>query len=1848
VPPTKYAQSSKFAKLSASERARRISKIKDPRKRAAAERFWDVPSDDGGLFGSIVKVAKAPSKIAANLVGDVPQLASSLYQSGAQAYGATAEDVSKGRGLPGAAAFALGYPVWAMEQVMPGKGGISRPKGPYSYKKLPKEEQRSATGRLAEEMVKGVPGQLKLLADPHEWYENPGIQVLNLASLALPAARVGSIAKLSRSIRAANPEMPLAMANKAAIAESFHPGFVRAQGLRGGLAPRLIKGRYGPEEGVRGRMPSRQPVIRGITRALDKQSERLDVTRPESRWSASSKAQRMSQRERAAAVRLEKAKRAHLEGKIIESLLGPGLGAKIRRITDMPGRTDRPRAAAMTAGLEAPKGMGVREAAETKVKYLHDVLEEDGQLRPMQDAVDALKKERDDALEADPEADVKGLDEQIFLQGGKLDVLMGRGVPELSSPNRTKVYNHMVATVGRKDADKSIQQWDLAAWGNDLDNPTALYDKVDVQRLGDPADFKPEGAALFQRMAEGQGGWHFPLQRQLESLRGQQMTGTQLLGTLRNAGVKGEELRNSLVENTLEDIGEGMVDPGQILDRVEGTGYFQRFDPNIEVHTDEDGGYLSDTRWGPEDGPLGPALNSREGAPGEYFEMVVDMPGMEPRYGATEGSGAGRRHWGIPNNVYHVRGQIFYEDGVKKLLIEEIQSDWASDFRRAKQHGTHERSPEQDKADRAALDEKMAAAVEERKAARAEMDEWRAHHEKEGTEPPADRQAAIQQRVWRSEDEVDYVEDLIDEHEKWKDKRLPMSPMHSERYMIQAVHQIMRHADSEGVDEIVIVNGNTQAMRNGIVNVDETPSQMIGTKYYGAPGDEKQWNYREFTNPDGSPMSNEEIDDLLTVSLTDDTTSFLRLYDRDIPGLFKKHYGLEGEVLDDAYQGRLSAQPGPNDPAGTGGYVQPDGNMRGTTIRLTDEAKRKAREDKALYQTDPDGEARGATEFLADGKRRVTMFMGSNATTWSHELIHVLTPDLTPEHRKSLEDFVGKPYDEWTRTEHEKVADAWDSYWRDGHAPPSLREVFADLIKRMKDIWRKAGHEAVQVNPHVARTFDEMLGKRYNNTVILKDHEVAQVHADIADLQKALDSGDVDQMDEAVNALAELATQAEEAGAHILTRGKTPEQTAAILEGLSVRKNAVAEDFRRRGLMDNDEEAKGYFPHMSMWESIGAPPADPVRMAATADVVGTPRVTAKSINRNRNRLIRMQTGEVLNDPAVVTYILRARLRLLETIRARSDLYKVGDPIERGKPTMKDMVYVRNPDVTPEKMHAATQAANRLSERDFRDLSARQLADEVDEINDVDGMQDEMFWDPNKDKSRPAWVEDEANVRVVPRRIARNRLGDVFSSAPRGNAMATVGVVNALFRIASIYVRPWRYIPVNFTQNAVMVAMTNPAAFTKLVKRDVARITKDDPQLRHMIREQVGTIQATALPEFNVRPQTGMQRVERQLTKQSGQMGEMLGRWADVPIREAAWLNHAGKYGFTTASDLRRLIEDPDLAEVRDIVAQRTKEDLIDFDTLTPYEKEVMTRWLALWPFIRGITKWPFMYGREYPARLAVASLASGAIKGEETNMTVQDMGIANFFGKDINIGKLDPSAPGREAVQNAVALMRGVGKVANGEQPDLTAFTGNYLSPGLREMIGMASGEGRKNWLQSVGRTFVPGLGIGLDVKKGGSIADQSLRQMGLVRERTDGVRKEVKEWMGPLDKVAKQMREKGLTPPPLLTQMQKLRAPYGDWKQYESETKFAKRDRGEGDTLTKAERISGLLDVAEQYYPKLFAQADASAKRAGWDSFKELADSGQMADEQLDKIDRYLYDQMFGAMEKMKSQAKEAGYDVE
>ena len=200
------------------------------------------------------------------------------------------------------------------------------------------------------------------------------------------------------------------------------------------------------------------------------------------------------------------------------------------------------------------------------------------------------------------------------------------------------------------------------------------------------------------------------------------------------------------------------------------------------------------------------------------------------------------------------------------------------------------------------------------------------------------------------------------------------------------------------------------------------------------------------------------------------------------------------------------------------------------------------------------------------------------------------------------------------------------------------------------------------------------------------------------------------------------------------------------------------------------------------------------------------------------------------------------------------------------------------------------------------------------------------------------------------------------------------------------------------------------------------LRKTDRQLWDRINNEVGTVQATALPEFNVRAQGKLQRKERQVNEVSGAIGGHLGKYADVPLRAASWRRHAERYGFTSPEDYRRLLDDPALAEVRNTIAQRTREDMIDFDAASPWEKEVLTRYLFIWPFIRGSAKWPFMYARERPGPVWAASMA--------TSQDRQQLGHDELLKSgDFNLGWLDPTLP---AYQKAEAVHETIVRASKG------------------------------------------------------------------------------------------------------------------------------------------------------------------------------------------------------------------------
>jgi DNA topoisomerase-1 len=124
--------------------------------------------------------------------------------------------------------------------------------------------------------------------------------------------------------------------------------------------------------------------------------------------------------------------------------------------------------------------------------------------------------------------------------------------------------------------------------------------------------------------------------------------------------------------------------------------------------------------------------------------------------------------------------------------------------------------------------------------------------------------------------------------------------------------------------------------------------------------------------------------------------------------------------------------------------------------------------------------AKGATEFLSDGRAIIHAFEKSDVSTAAHEVAHIFRRDLKPELLSASERWAGVHDGNWTRDAEEKFARGFERYLRDGQAPTEkLKAVFSQFKDWLSNIYQKIkGSEIdVKLNPEIRRVFDEMLGK---------------------------------------------------------------------------------------------------------------------------------------------------------------------------------------------------------------------------------------------------------------------------------------------------------------------------------------------------------------------------------------------------------------------------------------------------------------------------------------------------------------------------------------------------------------------------------------------------------------------------------------------------------------------------------------------------------------------------------------------------------------------------------------------------
>lgn len=524
--------------------------------------------------------------------------------------------------------------------------------------------------------------------------------------------------------------------------------------------------------------------------------------------------------------------------------------------------------------------------------------------------------------------------------------------------------------------------------------------------------------------------------------------------------------------------------------------------------------------------------------------------------------------------------------------------------------------------------------------------------------------------------------------------------------------------------------------------------------------------------------------------------------------------------------------------------------------------------------------------------------------------------------------------------------------------------------------------------------------------------------------------------------------------------------------------------------------ARGYFPHRSIYDPARS--VTPNASLPGGGVVGIPQ-KGKVFTRKQNELKRYYEGTVDTRPQSLAYTLRGRDAYLAKVSARQYLYELGRPVRPGEPVPEGWYFVRDPFGDMVRLRAEVKAA---------------VADPESALvkHDPYVMKRDSFFAAQDAKALPPdWAKAVENVRMVPPELVKAVLSDATKGS--GNVHAALGLMNAITRSVILHL-PYggtRYVARNTAQNLLLMAVTHPTSFLELV-RSTAKLWMTDRALFDRIQVESGTIQAgMGLPEV-FRGGTPLQRLERGVAQGKDfvvpigernvvvnpglkDWGQKLGWLADEPYRVSAWIKYAKEYGFKDKAAWERLLnsKDPAMVEVRSNISQYVREDMIDFDTLNPYEREVVSRVTFIYPFIKGASKWPLVFVRDYPFRAGVIALIGAQGRREGIPGMPQTETEINTTG-DTKWAWLLPHDPLFQNLQSGIALINGF----KGGQVDLTPLT-DFGAPWLRS-FGTA-GFGGGITYENLAKTFVPGYTTYVNTSRGGSLEDQFGRMMGYRNE---------------------------------------------------------------------------------------------------------------------------------------------------
>lgn len=245
---------------------------------------------------------------------------------------------------------------------------------------------------------------------------------------------------------------------------------------------------------------------------------------------------------------------------------------------------------------------------------------------------------------------------------------------------------------------------------------------------------------------------------------------------------------------------------------------------------------------------------------------------------------------------------------------------------------------------------------------------------------------------------------------------------------------------------------------------------------------------------------------------------------------------------------------------------------------------------------------------------------------------------------------------------------------------------------------------------------------------------------------------------------------------------------------------------------------------------------------------------------------------------------------------------------------------------------------------------------------------------------------KADLRVVPKDVASRYFSQflptrILAATPgpkEGARLAgkTADLANDAVYASLIFSNPG-YIPANALANTLMAVAQQGLFLPVNLARTTHVLTRAPQRTRIMLRAEIGQG-----PSATIASETSPLRA----------IGIGVGRVADEPFRISAWLHEAARLG--VISKAKPTLSRRDYARIDDLLTKpehratlneirdRANQAMIDFERSGSMERALAKRFLFVWSFLRGATRYPARFALDHPIRTAAGAAVAYSQRDE--------------------------------------------------------------------------------------------------------------------------------------------------------------------------------------------------------------------------------------------------------------------------